>query len=736
MPAITIRDGLNAEIVSANPHVTTGLGKYLRGRPAALLAGVDVAGQLRTPLHLANAGESGLGLSWASEVALGESGTALTIEAGAMAAIGVLNRTGMEVFATTFVGEPITVPANRALVSFSFRPSLALDVTKRAGALTFGFDAGAAADISCFHPFDLTGPALSVGEACRTVLEHFVVPNDVDDLREMRDLPEGTMATVGGHGELRIAASVDVAAAFNPLASVDGIPVLGTLTVGGGASATVGVSATVSGDFQIRVEKTEGAVLRLSYHKVAGRELEVSLSATAGPAISLGNRELLGMLFNGPGGIPGASKEDLVQGGITSKQLDRVAAAMRAGLSRKIELAIAASFSSSTSNEAAFLYDIDLNALDDDGAKALDSALAGNLGLINALEDTEGAHGVRVLRSVTRSIRRKRIDWRINLVGLVNVLSMSELVRSGTVAHDEESGELLIVDKITSDRVGAITTNNKIRKLLYESTLMSLTYRAIGLDAATSLLDISQSFFYFDKSANRQRVSDYLDAVRALDLIDGDGDAGLGAEDDFGKASLLLETSFDDAASARLFVSPQGVPDREFYERIGREALLALVKPGEPDEYRRIPLRDDRLWQKMRDTGQPGFRFILPPPITGGSLEAIRVGVVESDYTLIVWWATAMAKAAERLAAMREFLVRQPGRRVAAHDPLPPELDQNPEFLALRRDLEKAMAKAIKNNKSTFDDPWGLIALHRASAGTATAAATLISPKLTLFLPE
>ena len=101
-----------------------------------MLAGVDVAGQLRTPLHLASVGESGLGLSWSGDVALGESGTApSTIEAGAKAVIGVLNRTGMEVFGSTFVGEPIKVSSGSALVSFSIRPSLAVGLKKQVGAL-------------------------------------------------------------------------------------------------------------------------------------------------------------------------------------------------------------------------------------------------------------------------------------------------------------------------------------------------------------------------------------------------------------------------------------------------------------------------------------------------------------------------------------------------------------------------------------------------------------------------
>ena len=128
----------------------------------------------------------------------------------------------------------------------------------------------------------------------------------------------------------------------------------------------------------------------------------------------------------------------------------------------------------------------------------------------------------------------------------------------------------------------------------------------------------------------------------------------------------------------------------------------------------------------MKDAGQPNFRHILPPPITGGPDAAIRLGVVAADYTVIVWWASAMAKAAGKLAEMRTFLN---GRT-------PASLEEDAKFLSRRADLSEAIAKAIRSNKSSFDDPWGLVALHRAAGGATTTAATLISPKLTLFLPE
>ena len=118
---------------------------------------------------------------------------------------------------------------------------------------------------------------------------------------------------------------------------------------------------------------------------------------------------------------------------------------------------------------------------------------------------------------------------------------MRELVRIGTVVHDHESGELVVTDKITSDHVGANLGPKAIRKLLYESTLMTLTYKASGLDIDD--LETAQSFFFFDKDANRQRMSDYLDAVIALGLMTPDSPSATLVDDEFGKASLQIEQS-------------------------------------------------------------------------------------------------------------------------------------------------------------------------------------------------
>ena len=493
MASIRILDSLSAEIVSAHAESGSGFGKYLKGGPADLLARADVTAQFRKELQVVDPGDRGFTLAFSRDVPLGTDTVSLTVSASSSGVIGVYNRAGMRLFEDDFVGAPLEVPAGRAYVAFAFRPTLGVDLTSQAGSLSFGIDAGSDAEFRCYRPFDLTGAPVTLADACRQLLETFAIPNTIDDLRSMQALPVGTIASVSGHGHLEIGCAVDVAAAFNPLASVDTIAKLGTLTVGGAASASVGFRARLSGGFQVRVQKIDESKVRLGYHTVAASELELSLDAAAGPGISLGDKELLKMLFSGPGRPSATAEENLVAAGISAAQLDRITAAMKAGMSRKLSLEVSAGFSSMRQDEAAFLYEIDLAGIDAIGAGAVDKALGGDLVDLNLLEPELPAHGISVLQSRTEHLRTKQVRWRVNLIGLVNILSLSDLARSGSVFHDEESGELVITDKVTSERVGAITESKQIRKLLYESVMLTATYKAGGLDPNTSL-HAAQSF--------------------------------------------------------------------------------------------------------------------------------------------------------------------------------------------------------------------------------------------------
>jgi hypothetical protein len=726
MASITIRDSLKAEIVST--RAASGLGKYFRGAAAELVAGAEFLKQLHEPLHQANSGENGLGFTFSNELPLGTEAMSLTLTAGSKATMILHNKAGAPLFERTFVGDPIKVAPGSTYLALSFRPRLALDKEQEVGSLTLGFAAGTEAEIRWYRPFDHGSDQLTLRQACTSLLESMLIPNTLEELKQMKDAPVGAIASLSGSGHLEVGGSVNIGAVLNPLASVNTIARLGRLDIGGArASASAGFRARLSGDFQVRVQKTAGTTIRLSFHRAAERALDITADASAAPVVMLDNRDLLKMIFAERSGPSEDMEEQLAASGIDSSQLNQIKSAMKAGMSRKLGLELSAAFSMLRENEAAFLYEVDLAALDAVSERALKKALAGDLSDLNALEPDLPGHGVRVLQSRLDRLRKNGVSWRVNLVGLVNVLSLNELARSAKVFHDEVSGELVIADKVSSERMGAVTEPKAVRKMLYEAAMMTATYKASGLDVNTSMT-ASQVFVHLDSRADRRRMSNYLDAVAAVGLIDEpDVERLLGSGTDFGRSSLVLETEFDQAACERLF-DEDGTPRNEdAFESIGKRALLALVRDKDPDAYRRIPLRDVSLWARMKKTGQPGFRRILPPPITGGAAEQLRVAVVAADYTLIVWWARAMATAAERLAGLRTFLKNRD----------PAELDETDKSFRKRRTaLENAMVKAVKQNKASFDDPWGLVALFMASRQAAKVCAKVVSPGLTLLLPD
>jgi hypothetical protein len=108
---------------------------------------------------------------------------------------------------------------------------------------------------------------------------------------------------------------------------------------------------------------TDGKVL-LSYHKMAGRELGIDVGAAAGPSLTFGKKDLLALLFGRPRSPGSRIEEELVASGISEERLETITATMEAGLSRKLALELAGSFSALREDEAAFLYEVDLARLD------------------------------------------------------------------------------------------------------------------------------------------------------------------------------------------------------------------------------------------------------------------------------------------------------------------------------------------------------------------------------------
>jgi hypothetical protein len=85
------------------------------------------------------------------------------------------------------------------------------------------------------------------------------------------------------------------------------------------------------------------------------------------------------------------------------------------------------------------------------------------------------------LSSVLTIVRKKQVVLKLNLLGLVNFISVSELIRKCVVVKDPGTGFLTIADSVTGNRINAVVEplrrSEALRKTMFESLMLTATYR-------------------------------------------------------------------------------------------------------------------------------------------------------------------------------------------------------------------------------------------------------------------
>ncbi|MGJ5813363.1 hypothetical protein [Paludibaculum fermentans] len=717
MPTIKILDNLSADLAVVAPTPASAFAKYLKGDLAILLAAPELVKALPKPIAPGKNFALNFGLNFQNALEFGAADTEWSIGASFQAQVGVTAKTPSSLFDQEHFGEPIEVPEGKAYVWFSFQPGLKLGIAGGEGDLSFGFKAGTSIDVRCYRLFPAGPAAETLAASVSEVLKEFSIPGDVEDLIHM---PVDAVSAITGTGSFQISGSFDLAAAVNPLATPK-LPLVGRpLSINAGASLNVGARIRVSGEYQIRVQKTAANTVRLGLFKRSGTQFSFDVNASAGISADAMGKDLFAVLMSKISSDPEADAQQLSNAGLSEAQIASIQDAVQAGINRSLSVALEFQFSSLRSSDAAFLFDIQLDQLSHDSAIAVHHALDGDFSALAGLQDLS-LPGITPVRNLSSELRKRGISLRVNLLGIVNAISISELVRSGSVTFEPVSGALVIADKVSSEKISVTSRpleadGQKLRKAVFESLMVTAAYSASRLTQSHEFT-ASQSYFEFHQTTNSKTMADNLDAIVALGLMTPDERRqALAGASQFGNSTVLLETSFDPTAFRALFVDGGGKPrTQEDYERVGRDALLALVA-GDPDDFRHIPLADNKLWNKLRASGQPGFPFVLPAPLNQG----VQLGVIRADYTLIVWWAGSMALAARSLVEMESFLKTAD----------PAGLHENNEFKKRRRALIDALGDAVAGNQSTFGDPWGLLAMDAAAGRLADARAVVVSPQL------
>ena len=716
MPKIQVSDRLSAELISTQAGPGSGLSKYFRGDVAAFVASAELVQASNKPISSLSSSPMGLGLAFQTGGSFGATGAEWNLGVGSRSVV-TSAQAGETIGGEDVFGQAIQVPAGKTFLGYSLSPSLSAGIEVGKGDLTFGFQAGSSFEYRAGKTFDLSGGAgPTLLEAFTAVLKHSIVPGDVADLTMMAP---GDLVSLSGSGQFKLSAKFDLAAAMSPLSTPKlGLDAIGALQLKAGASLTVGASIGVSGSYQIRVAKLDAERVTLGYYKMAGSEFRFEVNASAGIEARLGDREFLTKLLSGLSTAPKAEIVDLVDVGLSDAQIASMQAAIQASIQRSLSLSLMVGFAQTATNQSVFEYEFELSRLDDTGKEALHHALDGDLAALTRVEPDELPAGIRLVRSELQTLRKKSFTWKINLLGIVNVMHFTEFIRTGKVLFEPSSGELVITDSITYKEIlvktrPLETDTQKLRKLLMQSMVLTAAYRVAGL---RKFLSFESTQSYFDQVPNlrRQATSDYLDHFLALGLIAAPEKDSFLAAPSAGAGSLFLELALDDAAFRAALLNPAGqaLPQAS-YDAIGRRSILSLILPGDENDFRRIPMQDDNLWRQMTELGQFALRAAMPAALRGD----VRFAVIQHDYTVIRWWSAAMSAASAQVAAMLQFL----------NGADPETLRDSNLFKKQRDQLTSALAEVVKNSLPDFLDAWGLIAMDAAAGQRGKVRATLLT---------
>ena len=718
MPSINLTDNVGVE-VNAELNENGALAKYLQGLSKLKFAGFKFSDIASVPLDQAPLNSLESGLTFSQPIAVGGN-SELKIEAGASGGIKLYSAKDEQLFDPDVYGDPVPINANQFYVGIDTTAKSSADFTTTSGDLSFGLGGGGSVGFSSYRLFEKAGAAAFPFwlDALKESVTNFVIPRDLDDLAKMS---VGSIATVEGSGSLKVSGEVELLSAINPLASLKLPEPVGELELSSGGSIKVGASFEISGAFQIRVHKTAADKVTLGIYRKRGRELNVKATASIGASVAVGGFEPLEPLLKAISRNPQADFEKL-KAELNEGQVAEIKKVVEAGISRKLEIALALELTSESTATAAFLFAVELSKLDASGREALHQALGGDLTKLPVQQNLPA--GISLVRTIFTEIKKQKHALKFNLLGIYNFISVSTLILKGRVMFERETGELVITDTATAARISASSLNfaadgEKLRRVLAESVLISAAYRCSKLVLQQPELKIAHTSFELHTKTDRSTMKDNLDVFEALGLMSAaDKNAILSVATQFGRTTLYSETAYDDALVTRLFLNNGKPRPQSEYESAGRKALALLVQSGEVAAQRRLPVTDDQLWKEMTQAGQANF----------GAIEKLRnlsgdvLGAIRADYSVIRWWAHSMQEMGEALAEVRQFISANPGA-----DPLAEP------FKGLRKKLGSTLKEVASNTKSEFGDPWGLVAMDQASGRQAAAAVRLNSPSLAIL---
>jgi hypothetical protein len=604
--------------------------------------------------------------------------------------------------------------------------SLSTNPSVTAGPFTFGFSPECDLEMRCYRRFQ-RGPGgfPLFRTALAAAAASLVLPKETKDLDALQ---ADTVLVLRGTGKLTVSAGVSMALGTESLASVS---LVGNQKFEATAGASVGVDAdlTVTGAYQVRLRRLDGHRAELGVYTLKSREEALSVSAEIGVSAKLGKFDLGEKIIGALSPKPAVDLEEFknaLQGENDDQKDQRIAAfqaSIQAGICTKLQLSACAAFGALQSHEAAWVFEIDTDlAATDEARAAVANAFAGRLDALTRDPRTLPA-GIIQERNVLTDTEFHKQTLKINVLGLVNLISAGKLAQLTTVQCNANGDITLITDTSSESRMSALLLvfggdGKRLHKLLSENFLITAVYHARDLGVLPPEFKAKHTYFDIQAKTSREEMRNRLDVARVLGLFSaGDEEEWLGNRSAFGRTTVFAEMQYSSDAVRGAFLEPAlKPPSEDGYDTIGRSALAELLSGDAGQEYRKRVASDDALWLELRQDGnRANFPHIfgLPAGALNPGLEAAG-----ADFTVITDWAAAMTAAGKALQDVDALLGASSTAASA------------PDFEKARTLLKQRLGQVVKNTKDEFGEPLGMMMFYFAANRDAMRQARITGPEI------
>jgi hypothetical protein len=437
---------------------------------------------------------------------------------------------------------------------------------------------------------------------------------------------------------LKFTASVTYNFVNNPLATIPlaNLPQFqATATVG----ATLEGAATHTSDHKITIAKTTDGLLHLCVNLTNTDDLETSLTVSAGLTADLGSKDALAFLLSKTG-LGHQEKMAALTADIPdkAKQISSdLKSAIDASLSSSLQASLKTALEHNDSRNNLFVYEIDLNKIDQESTPALLACLAGDF---MRLTSGQPLAGITQKSNIFADKIKDTHTLTVHLLGIFNYASTHAFLTTSTVDYTQGTHDIVLTDEAME-----VGENNLASDKLRHLMLKAITYT---LPLTTKSPGGSNTIVFFDREASTDgtllrhwlNVLQYIGsdmAGAAQQLIDSKADK-------FAASSMYLSLTMDSNQARRMFVDADNFPyTQERYIQLAATAqriLLANDDFATSTERLKLFNADLDVWKSLEIAGAaPNVKSILAGlGILDFALEASRV-----DAVTLLWWSSAMA---------------------------------------------------------------------------------------------